>query len=247
MLPSLPISRCASRGTSTFKASLVLSFRWSSSQHHSNSTSSSSSSERKPLYEGGDGEPVYKFSSYSGSERRKLSGRWENAFYGRIMYEPGMRERYASAVEEEEKMEREMQQEVEGFGRDRDHRYNRQQAAKTDDGDAKANQSNSNSSSSSGIPRDAEDLTEEDIRDGNFSEDEIKKYIIRTLTMAERRILYAKDYGGNQMMMYFSSGESKLNEAEGHLVAFGFMNQPLRLKIDELRVTLRQLKDEVDL
>ncbi|CUG91475.1 Hypothetical protein, putative [Bodo saltans] len=217
--------------------------------------------------------PLYNFKTYTGSERKKMTTRWENAFYGKLSYEPGMRERYANAVDDEERMDKEIQEETlrrgvehqESLSRNKPKRHTGEDAAtdhniggsattssnsattRTPDGEEATVPGASGRHVTATIPLDAEDLSEDDLRDGHFSEEEIKKYIIRTLTVAERRILYAQDYGSSRMMGYFTSGAMKLTEAEGHLRAFGMMNEALEVKIRDLREELRERMSQVDL
>jgi hypothetical protein len=213
-------------------------------------TSTSGSDEHTGQQDQPGGIPLYNFKTYTGSERKKHAARWENAFYGKLTYEPGMRERYATAIEDEDRFDQEIQKETERRGvqhQQEVQQKGRHHARADGDRDTPTQSDAAHSSGALLIPTDAEDLSESDLRDGGYSDDEIKKYIIRTLTTAERRIIYALDYGSFRMMDYFASGEMKLNEAEAHLKAFGYMNRALEIKIRELRDDLRERKEQVDL
>lgn len=207
------------------RALMSSSSQYQSTNHHNGNTDAQS----EAAGNNDTGGRKYHFSSYTGSERKKFAARWENAFYGKIHYDPGMRERYESAAEEEAAMDEAIRQ--------------RQQPS------AKHHSSSSSDQNESGsnppLPSGADDLTVDQLKD--LPEGHVKHYIVSRLTRAERRIKFSVDYGSLYMMSHLNDGEMLLREAEELLTLFGWMNAALRVKIDELRDDAYKIKYDNDL
>ncbi|KEG10364.1 hypothetical protein DQ04_03821060 [Trypanosoma grayi] len=177
-------------------------------------TSSSSSSRSDYEKTGGENDGGFEktFSAATAGERRRIARNWENAFFGRVHYEPGMHEQYQSAVESE---------------------------------DAEAGpEQKSNRELFPDWPEDEEAPLHEFRR----LPDALKKrYIINRLSMGERRILYAPDYGSLLMMQHLNLGELMINEAERLLVECGWLNETVGAKIAAVRDSAAKVKFDFDL
>ncbi|EKF37637.1 hypothetical protein MOQ_002166 [Trypanosoma cruzi marinkellei] len=153
-----------------------------------------------------------KRTSATAEERRRISRNWENAFFGRVHYEPGMHEKYQAAMETEEEEEELMR------------KSNREL-----------------------FPHWPED-EEAPRREFHRLPDALKKrYIVNRLTMGERRITYAADYGGLLMMQHLNLGELMINEAEQLLMECGWCNDDVAAKIEAVRDCAARTKFQFDL
>ncbi|EPY33877.1 hypothetical protein STCU_01889 [Strigomonas culicis] len=72
-------------------------------------------------------------------------------------------------------------------------------------------------------------------------------YILRRLTMAERHIHYAADYGSLRMMAQLHLGEQWLTECEALLRQLGWWNDELGERVAALRDAATRLKYDYDL
>ncbi|KAF5222652.1 hypothetical protein ECC02_004229 [Trypanosoma cruzi] len=165
----------------------------------------------------GDGEEAAdttggKRTSATAEERRRIARSWENAFFGRVHYEPGMHEKYQAALETEEEEEELMRK--------------------------------SNRELFPHWPEDEQAPRHEFQR----LPDALKKrYIVNRLTMGERRITYAADYGGLLMMQHLNLGELMIKEAERLLVECGWCNDDVAAKIEAVRDCAARTKFQFDL
>ncbi|KAH9600092.1 hypothetical protein LSM04_001964 [Trypanosoma melophagium] len=153
-------------------------------------------------------------------DRRRLANHWEKAFFGRVHYEPGMREHYRSATEaesEEKEQEREM-----GMGIE--YKSNRELFPDWPEDDE--------------APLHEFRQLPAALR---------RRYIANRLAMAERRVMHAVDYGSLLMMQHLNLGERMLNEAEQLLVECGWWNSAVEAKIAALRDHAAKVKFEYDL
>ena len=73
------------------------------------------------------------------------------------------------------------------------------------------------------------------------------RYIVNRLSMGERRIRYAVDYGGLSMMYQLNLGELMVNEAEKLLRELGWMNDDVAAKIEEVKMLADKIKYDFDL
>ncbi|RNF15949.1 uncharacterized protein Tco025E_05338 [Trypanosoma conorhini] len=154
----------------------------------------------------------WKTTAATADERRRIAKGWENAFFGRVHYEPGMHEKYQAAVE--------MEGEETGLMR-------------KDNRDL--------------FPHWPED-EEAPLHEFRRLPDALKRrYIVNRLTMGERRITYAADYGGLLMMQHLNLGEMMINEAERLIVECGWCNDAVAAKIEAVRECAARTKFEFDL
>lgn len=73
------------------------------------------------------------------------------------------------------------------------------------------------------------------------------RYILNRLSMGERRVRYAADYGSLSMMYQLSLGELMVGEAERHLDELGWMTDELREKIEEVKRMAAKTNYDYDL
>ncbi|ESL07710.1 hypothetical protein TRSC58_04597 [Trypanosoma rangeli SC58] len=150
--------------------------------------------------------------SATAKERHRITKSWENAFFGRVHYEPGMHEKYQAAME------------IEGEEAGSLRRSNREL-----------------------FPNWLED-EEAPLHEFRRLPDALKRrYIVNRLTMGERRITHAADYGGLLMMQHLNLGELMINEAERLLVECGWCNDAVAAKIEAVRECAAGTKFEFDL
>jgi hypothetical protein len=73
------------------------------------------------------------------------------------------------------------------------------------------------------------------------------RYIVNRLSMGERRIRYAVDYGSLSMMYQLNLGELMVKEAEKLLLELGWMNDDVAAQIDEVKMVAAKIKYDFDL
>ncbi|KPA76486.1 putative mitochondrial hypothetical protein [Leptomonas pyrrhocoris] len=73
------------------------------------------------------------------------------------------------------------------------------------------------------------------------------RYIVNRLSMGERRIRYAADYGSLSMMHQLNLGELMVHEAEKLLGELGWMNEDVAAQIEELKMLAAKIKYDFDL
>lgn len=73
------------------------------------------------------------------------------------------------------------------------------------------------------------------------------RYIVNRLSMGERRIRYAVDYGSLSMMYQLNLGELMVNEAEKLLLELDWMNEDVAAQIDEVKTLASKVKYDFDL
>lgn len=222
-----------------------------SSSSSSSSTSSSSFNPNQTTGSSGGYQKVYNTNSVNAQERRKIRQRWENAFYGKLYYEAGMRETYRGTAEEEAEMDQTIR-------------------------DSPPSSSSSSSSGFSRPPAEPHPLydavrqcwiyqpvltTEPEVMQfpppegyvvsirelEQYPLSAIQDYILDRLVKGERRVRFATDFGGMTMLVQSSAGEEMLNECEKLLAHFGLLNDALRLKIQEVRDIAVEMRVEYDL
>ncbi|ORC86123.1 uncharacterized protein TM35_000301630 [Trypanosoma theileri] len=154
-------------------------------------------------------------------DRRRLASHWEKAFFGRVHYEPGMREHYRSATEAERE-EKEPQEGKDEMGLE--YMSNREL-----------------------FPNWAEDEEAPLHEFRQLPAALRRRYIANRLAMAERRVMFAADYGSLLMMQHLNLGERMLNEAEALLVECGWWNSVVAAKIEAVRDHAAKVKFEFDL
>ncbi|CCW66817.1 unnamed protein product [Phytomonas sp. Hart1] len=144
-------------------------------------------------------------------ERLGIAKKWENAFFGRNLYEPGMREHFQEAVQSEAQDE---------LGR---------------------------KSFTALLPSWPEDEATplEEFR--QVPAVLRLRFIIHRLTMAERRIRYAVDYGSLSMMYQLNLGELMLHDAEVLLKAMDWLNDEVQERIEDLKGIVVRVKYDYDL
>ncbi|KPI88649.1 hypothetical protein ABL78_2253 [Leptomonas seymouri] len=73
------------------------------------------------------------------------------------------------------------------------------------------------------------------------------RYIVNRLSMGERRIRYAVDYGSLSMMYQLNLGELMVKEAEKLLVELGWLNDDVAAQIEEVKAQAEKIKYDFDL
>jgi hypothetical protein len=174
---------------------------------------------------------AYDTTSQAFKERRAQASKWETAVMGKMFYEPGSRERFASAREKDDA----------AAG-----------AAGSESSTTASSSSSSSSSSTDGLggsdtplaPYHA-DMPFEALLQQPLPV--VKRHVAALLARAENRLLNAPDYGSYLMMSHMHQGEEFLQEAERLLQHFGLMTRSLEHSIEELRDKAREIQDQLDL
>lgn len=161
----------------------------------------------------GDSGETPKASKATVEERRRMAKSWENAFFGRVHYEPGMHDRYQAALDAEV-----------------------EEHATLDEKDMCDRLPN--------WPDDEETPLHEFLQ---LSDAAKKRYIVRRLTMGERRINYAPYYGSLLMMQHLNLGELMISDAEHLVRESGWMTECVASKIEAVRECASKIKFEYDL
>lgn len=76
---------------------------------------------------------------------------------------------------------------------------------------------------------------------------EQQHYIIRRLSLGEKRIRYCPDFGSLSMMYQLNLGESMISEAERWLKEMNWMNEELEAQIASVRKEAYRIKYDYDL